>query len=105
MKIAYVTSPPEEANGLARRAIDAGVAACVSVFFGVTSHYRFEDEVHADGEALLMAKVPEDRADEFVRRIREWHSYSCPEIILTEVTGGNPEFIEWVNRTKTGEQP
>lgn len=96
MKIAYVTAPPEEANGLARRAVADGVAACVNVVFGVTSHYRWENEVHADGESLLIAKVADDRAEEFVRKIREWHSYSCPEVILTEVTGGNPEYIDWV---------
>jgi periplasmic divalent cation tolerance protein len=97
MKIGYVTAPPEEANGLARRAVDAGIAACVNVLFGVTSHYRWQDEIHADSEALLIAKVPEGKEAEFTEQVRAWHPYTCPEILLTDVVGGDSEYISWVN--------
>jgi periplasmic divalent cation tolerance protein len=96
LKIAFVTAPPAEAHGLARRAVEAGVAACVNVVRGVTSHYRWQGEHHVDDEVLLIAKVAEDQVDEFVARVRDWHSYSCPEVILAEVAGGNPEYISWV---------
>ena len=96
MKIAFITAPPEEANGLARRVVESGLAACVNVIFGVTSHYRWQGEIQSDGEALLMAKLTDELADEFVEKVREWHSYQCPEVILTDVTGGNPEYLEWI---------
>ena len=96
VKIGLVTAPPEEANGLARRAVETGVAACVNVIFGVTSHYRWRGEVHTDQEVLLVAKVADEQAEEFVRRIREWHSYSCPEVLLLGVSAGNPAYLDWV---------
>ena len=96
MKVAFVTATPGEANGLASRAVESKVAACVNVLFGVTSHFFWEGEKQSDGEALLIAKVPDDRTEEFVARIREWHSYQCPEVILIDVVGGNPEYIAWV---------
>ena len=96
MKIALVSAPPEEAPGLARRAVDTGLAACVNMLFGVTSIYRWHGEVHSDGETLLIAKVSDENAEEFVARIREWHTYQCPEVLLTDVVGGNPDYIAWV---------
>lgn len=97
MKIAFVSAPAEEANGLARRVVESGIAACVNVIFGVTSHYQWDGEMHHDSEALLIAKVADDRADEFVTRMIAWHSYQNPEVILTEVTGGSPDYLAWVN--------
>ena len=102
MKVAFVTAPPEEAHSLARRAVESGVAACVNVIAGVTSHYRWQNELHADSETLLMAKVADEHVEEFVSRIREWHTYSCPEVIITDVIGGNPDYISWVESRKKG---
>jgi len=102
VKVAYVTAPAEEAHGLARRAIEAELAACVNVIPGITSHYRWQNELHSDTESLLVAKVPSDRVDEFVANIRDWHSYTCPEVILTDVTGGNVDYIAWVESVGKG---
>ena len=97
MKVGLVTAPMEEANGLARRAVESGVAACVNVLPGVTSHYVWDGVLHSDPEVLLIAKVADEKADDFVNRMREWHSYSCPEVILVDVIGGNPDYIRWVS--------
>ena len=102
MKVAFVTAPPEEAHSLARRAVESEVAVCVNVIAGVTSHYRWQSELHADSETLLMAKVADDRVEEFIARIREWHTYSCPEVIITDVIGGNPDYISWVESQQKG---
>ncbi|MEN8151418.1 MAG: divalent-cation tolerance protein CutA [Planctomycetota bacterium] len=102
MKIAFVTTPPDEAEGLAKRAVESSLAACVNVIPGITSHYRWQDELHADRESLLMAKVAEDCVEEFVASIRDWHSYTCPEVIITDVIGGNPDYISWVESVDKG---
>ena len=102
MKMAWISAPPEEANGLARRVVDSGLAACVNVVYGVTSIYRWHGEIHSDGETLLIAKVADENADEFVARIREWHTYQCPEVLLTDVIGGNPDYIRWVSNPDEG---
>jgi periplasmic divalent cation tolerance protein len=102
MKMAWISAPPEEANGLARRVVDSGLAACVNVVYGVTSIYRWHGEIQSDGETLLIAKVADENADEFVARIREWHTYQCPEVLLTDVIGGNPDYIRWVSNPDEG---
>ena len=96
MKVGFITAPLEEANGLARRAVESGVAACVNVLPVVTSHYVWDGELHSDSEVLLIAKVADEKVTEFVNRIREWHTYSCPEVILLDVVAGNPDYLRWV---------
>ena len=102
MKIAFVSTPPDDAHGLAKRAVESDLAACVNVIEGITSHYRWQNELHADRESLLMAKIAEDRVEEFVAKIRDWHSYSCPEVIVTDVIGGNHDYISWVESRTQG---
>ncbi len=97
MKIALITAPLDEAKGLAHRAVGESVAACVNILYGITSIYRWQDEVHTDGEAMLIAKVPDDKVDEFVAKIRGWHPYQCPEIILLDPVGGNPDYFAWAD--------
>jgi len=102
LKVAFVTAPPGEAHSLARRAVESDVAACVNVIPGITSHYRWQSELHADSESLLVAKVAEDRVEEFIARIREWHSFSCPEVVIVDVIGGNLDYISWVESQTKG---
>ena len=102
MKVAFVTATSGEANGLANRAVESKVAACVNVLFGITSHFFWGGKSQSDGEALLIAKVSDDMVDEFVAKIREWHSYQCPEVILMDVVAGNPDYIAWVEDPESG---
>jgi len=96
MKIAFVTADRADADDLARRIVESRLAACVNVVGKIVSHYRWEGEHHADEEALLIAKLSERNAEEFVERVRAWHSYDCPEVVLYDVTGGNPDYMAWV---------
>ena len=96
MRIAFVTAPAGEAESLARRAVDSGLAACVNIVPGLTSVYRWKGEVLTDAESLLIAKLSEEHVDDFVAAIQSWHSYDCPECLLLEVAGGNPDYLAWV---------
>jgi periplasmic divalent cation tolerance protein len=96
VKIAFVTAPPEEAGALARRLVEASLAACVNILFGVTSVYRWQGRLQTDNEALLIAKVADDKSEEFAVRVKEWHPYQVPEVVLIDVTGGNPDYLAWV---------
>ena len=36
------------------------------------------------------------RADEAVRRLRETHPDEVPEILVFDVAGGDPDYLDWV---------
>jgi heme A synthase len=56
-------------------------------------------------ELLLLAKTRADLADELCTFIRSRHPYEVPEIIVTPITGGLPEYLQWIADSVTAMQP
>lgn len=74
---------PSTADGerIARSLVDERLAACVNVVPGCRSVYRWEGQIHADEEALLIAKTTKAAFDRFRARVDELHPYDTPEIV------------------------
>lgn len=93
----------EEANRIAEALLDRRQSACVNVFPGVRSFFRWKGEVCREGELLLMIKTVESRLDAVKATIREFHSYELPEFVVYEIAGGDEEFLRWI-RESVGEE-
>jgi periplasmic divalent cation tolerance protein len=37
-----------------------------------------------------------------VHLVKEIHSYEIPEIIALSIVGGNPDYLEWIDREVRG---
>lgn len=98
MRIVFITTPPDDADAMARTLVEERLAACVNVLPGVTSHYRWQGTLESDPETLLIAKVRADGLDAFTARVLELHPADVPEILAVEPTGGNARYIDWVLR-------
>lgn len=93
----YVTaSNVEEAARLAETAVSERLAACANVIGTVQSIYWWDNAVQRNAEAVLILKSSEERARELVSRLRELHSYETPCIVTLPISGGVPEFLDWV---------
>ncbi len=96
-EVVLSTAPKEEeAVRIARSLVEEGLVACVNVVPGVRSIYRWEGEVHDDAEHLMIMKTTSGRRDAVVARIKELHSYTCPEVIALPVVGGSADYLAWV---------
>lgn len=83
MRVVLCTCPPAEAGRIARALVEAG-AACVNIVPGVTSVYRWQGAVHADGEALLVIKAATEKIDSLRVMLDSVHPYELPEwVVLT----------------------
>jgi periplasmic divalent cation tolerance protein len=94
MPTAYVTAPREAAADLARRLVDERLAACVNVV-PCDSVYRWEDAVHEDEEAVLLAKTTAERYPDLADRVVEWHPYDVPCVERIEVADAHDPFAAW----------
>lgn len=86
----------EEGARLARALLEERLAACVNVVAGVRSLYRWEGAIQDDNEVLLVIKTARARADEAVARLKELHSYTCPEALVLAPTAGAPDYLRWL---------
>ena len=73
-------------------------AACVSIIEGVKSTYWWRGKLESAHESLLVVKTRNSWLDMITRLIKENHSYSTPEVVAVPVTGGSPEYLEWIGR-------
>jgi periplasmic divalent cation tolerance protein len=97
-----VTAPtPEEAAALARRAVEARLAACAQVEGPVRSIYWWDGAVQEADEWRCVLKTAAPRADHLAAELRRWHSYDVPEILVTAIEGGDDDYLAWV-RGETG---
>lgn len=94
MPTVYVTAPPEEAQTIAETLVEERLAACVNRL-STTSTYRWEDEIHHDDEAVLLAKTTDDSYDDLVSRVREIHPYDVPCIERFDEAHVLESFADW----------
>ena len=96
IRVVLVTAPGAEAETLGRTLVGERLAACVNVVPSVRSIYRWEGEVQADDEALLVIKTTEARLGALTERVQALHSYDLPEVLALPAVGGSAAYLGWV---------
>ena len=93
----------DQARTIARVVIENRLAACVNVLDGMRSMYHWEGRIEESREVVVLAKTREELLPEFIRRVREVHTYECPCIVSWPLTGGHQAFLDWIGQeTGTG---
>ena len=99
MIIVLTTTPnTEEAESLARKIVEARLAACVQVLPAMKSFYFWEGAVQADSEHLLLIKTLAEKFDELKDFIESNHSYSVPELVAIEAEKFSDNYFYWLKK-------
>ncbi len=97
MLIVLTTTPnTEEAENLARKIVEAKLAACVQVLPQMKSFYFWEGEIQTDAEHLILIKTLEEKFDALKDFIQSNHSYDVPEIVALEAEKVSENYLEWM---------
>jgi periplasmic divalent cation tolerance protein len=94
--VTTTTDAREAASALARSAVEARLAACAQVLGPIESTYRWDGTVEVASEYLVLLKTTTDRVAALQEHILARHTYDVPEVIVTDVTGGNPAYLRWL---------
>ena len=95
------TSNAVEAENLARKIVDARLAACVQILPHIRSVYFWEGKVHAEPEHLLLIKTLHERFDDLREFIVSNHSYDTPEITAIETDKVSERYNAWLSNYLT----
>ncbi len=90
------TSNVEEAESLARKIVEAKLAACVQILPAMKSFYFWENEIQTDTEHLLLIKTLEEKFDELKEFIQKNHSYDVPEIVALAAEKVAENYLNWI---------
>ena len=97
MLIVLTTTPNEkDAESLARKIVEARLAACVQVLPQMKSLYFWENAVQTDSEYLLLIKTVPEKYDELERFIESNHSYDVPEIVAIRAEKVSENYSSWL---------
>lgn len=79
--------------------VEERLAACANLMDGVTSIYRWKNEIQQEPETLLLIKTRNARFADVERRVLELHPYEVPEIICCDISAGNLPYLNWIDES------
>jgi periplasmic divalent cation tolerance protein len=88
----------EEAQRIARGAVEKRLAACANLFAPVHSIYWWQNAVQAANEVAVVFKTSEERRDDLIAFIAANHSYQTPGIIVHRPADVNASYLGWVTQ-------
>ena len=91
----------EEAAEIAKDIVGKKLAACVNIVKGVRSIYRWKGKREDEEEVLLVVKSRRTLFPDLVKRVKELHRYTVPEIIALPIIEGSEEYLGWL-KEETG---
>jgi periplasmic divalent cation tolerance protein len=95
--VVLITAPPgEKARAIARRLVDAQLAACVNIVMSVESVYRWQGQRCEEAEWLLVVKTRRPLFERLAVEVKTLHDYTVPEIIALSIVKGAPDYLNWI---------
>jgi len=99
----YVTCASEdEAIKIGETLVEERLAACANVLDRTTSIFRWEGKVQRENEVALILKTRSELVANATARIKSLHSYTVPCVTAVALTGGNADFLNWIEQETTG---
>lgn len=86
----------ENAEKIARSAVESKLAACAQVNGPVTSYFTWKGENCKEEEWLCVMKTLSSLSRELMEFVKRNHPYETPEIIVSPVIEVLQEYLDWM---------
>lgn len=98
--VVFITTPNViEARKISKTLIEEKLAACCNIIEKVNSIYFWQNKIEDDFESLIVIKTKKEVFPELVKRVKEMHKYTVPEIIALPIIDGSESYLNWINET------
>lgn len=88
----------KDARKIAHMLVEEQIVACVNIIPSVESIYKWKGKVDHSDECILIAKTVDSNVKKTIQRIKEFHTYDLPSIIVLPIIGGIKEYLDYINR-------
>lgn len=94
--VLITASDEEEALKIARAIVEEKLAGCVNIIKDIRSIYSWQGKIEDEKEVLMVAKTQKTLFDSLMKRVKELHSYTVPEIIALPIIHGSEDYLKWL---------
>lgn len=88
----------EEARKIAKVLLEKRLVSCCNIVPRIESLYWWKGKIEESGEALIIIKTRKGKEDEIIEEVKKIHSYDVPAIDFLDISGGNREFLKWIEK-------
>jgi periplasmic divalent cation tolerance protein len=101
--VQVTTASPEEADRIARAAVDGGFASSAQIA-PVRTRYRWQGASHDADEQLIIMYTRLDRFGALADCVRAHHSYEVPQIVALPIYDAAASFLRWIDESTTPDE-
>jgi periplasmic divalent cation tolerance protein len=85
-----------DARPLARELVGQRLAACVNIVPGLTSIFRWKENIDDESEQLLVIKTIDDNVHDLREALFARHPYEVPEFVVLAVASTSDAYGAWL---------
>ena len=97
--VVLITAPADKGEEIANFIVENKLGACVNVVKEVSSIYWWKGKIERDKESLLVIKTSAEKFKELLKKVKEIHPYTVPEIIALPIVAGNIDYLNWIDES------
>lgn len=95
--VVFITaSDEEEASKISKALVEAKLAGCINIIKDIRSIYSWQGKIEDEKEVLMIAKTRKPLFDSLMKKVKELHSYTVPEIIALPIIQGSEDYLKWL---------
>lgn len=84
------------AERLAKLLVEERLIACANLVPGVSSVFRWNDQVQTEPEVLLLLKTTDGMLPRLTERLQQVHPYEVPEVVCLPEAHASAAYGDWV---------
>jgi periplasmic divalent cation tolerance protein len=92
----------EEAQRIARIAVEERLAACANILAPCRSVYRWQGKIEEAEEVPALFKTRAASAQALIERIAALHSYDVPAAVVWPIAAALPAYRAWLAKESAG---
>ncbi len=86
----------EKARQIGTVLVQMQLVACVNLIPEIQSIYSWEGKIEAQEEVMAFFKTSAAKYQELEQKVIEMHPYELPELVVVDLAGGFPAYLQWV---------